>query len=186
MQLFLSGISLTVTCTCCTVYMQGTELFENPNFSTHWLCRWLAQPQKAGNSNDALTWMCSVRHLWLMPGRSYSAQKLQWHFLTVHSSSPILLVCSVCFYIHHFKNTFSSYLCSKSLTHGMRRWLSKRLYLALLEEIKLFWTFERFAELFKKQKERWMPDLNIFLLYKRWFSEEMALWPNCFKVRCPC
>lgn len=68
----------------------------------------------------------------------------------------------------------------------MRRWLSKRLYLAPLEEIKLFWTFERFEELFKKQEERWMLDLNIFLLYKRWFSEEMALCPNCFKARCPC
>lgn len=49
----------------------------------------------------------------------------------------------------------------------------KRLYLTLLEEIKLVLTFEKFEELFKKQEERWMFGLMYFFfirdgLVKRW------------------
>lgn len=74
----------------------------------------------------------------------------------------------------------------------MRRWLSTRLYLVPLEQIKLFWTFERFEELFKKQEER-MFDLMCFFFIrdgsvKRWLcalivSKSGALVKNTVLVK---
>lgn len=59
-----------------------------------------------------------------------------------------------------------------------------RLYLAPLGEIKLFWTFEKFEEMFKNQEERWMLDL-MYSFFRR--DGSVKRWcPNCFKVKCPC
>lgn len=138
MQLFLPGISLTVTCTCCTLCMQGRVLFESSDFFTHQL--WLAQPQKVGNCTGALTWIGPT-----LP-RSFSGISL----LSIHLLKSCCFVVSV--FISIFNTSLVLNLFRKSLTHGMRRWVFTRLYLAPLEEIKLFWALERFEKLFKRQE----------------------------------